>query len=526
MSMPPHDPDQTARPAPSPSPTPGPTPSPRSARGERTLALLWDRVRQQGDMPGFTRAISAILGAMRGEDEQEFNMAQTVLSDPVLTQKVLRLANSGMYAAFGRSLNTVTKAVMVLGTDTIGHLALGLKMIEELSDASPDSAVAHAEMEKAVLAGMVARQIAAGAIGRHAEEAVVCSILQSLGRMLLTFYLAERWAELQRHSGAGNEAAAAPALLGLTLEEIGRAAAARWGLPAKLIDGMRQLEPPAAGDDAALAAGDWLAGLATLSSRCADALWHDDERSAGAVEALARRYAGMLGVEPPALLGAIEQAKSEAATDLSLAPLSKPAERRAEALASERLRAASQQTLLSGVIDLREMVGTARPGEIISVALETVYQGLDFSRAVAFVRNHKEGRYGARLGLGEGVADLMPRMEFGDLYEPNVFHAALRSDRVIFIDNAQDAGFAAKLPTWWKQSLRAARSFVILPLSVHGQPNGFIYGDWNERVPPIQLSKAEFTLLNELRALITTSAELRHQPELGGQQLTRANSGA
>src|SRR5476651_2836050 len=127
--------------------------------GKNTLELLWARTRQQGDMPGFAKAISAILGAMRGEDEQEFNMTRTVLSDPVLTQKVLRLANSGMYSAFGQHVNTVSKAVLVLGTEAIGHLALGLKLIEELAASSTDSTIAHIEMEKAVLAGIVAQQI-------------------------------------------------------------------------------------------------------------------------------------------------------------------------------------------------------------------------------------------------------------------------------------------------------------------------------------------------------------------------------
>ena len=111
----------------------------RSHQGRATLDLLWERIRRRGDMPGFTKAITAILGAMRGEDEREFSMTQTVLTDPVLTQKVLRLANSGMYAAFGQRVNTVSKAVMVLGTEAIGHLALGLKLVEELTSSSAGS---------------------------------------------------------------------------------------------------------------------------------------------------------------------------------------------------------------------------------------------------------------------------------------------------------------------------------------------------------------------------------------------------
>ena len=154
---------------------------------EKTLALLWERVKQQGDLPGFAKAVTSILGAMRGEDDQGFNMTQTVLSDPALTQKVLRLANSAMYSAFGQSIGTVSKAVIVLGTETIGHLALGLKLMDELSAASPDTASACLEMEKAVLAGHVARQVATSANYKDAEEAVVCSMLHTLGRMMVVF---------------------------------------------------------------------------------------------------------------------------------------------------------------------------------------------------------------------------------------------------------------------------------------------------------------------------------------------------
>ena len=103
---------------------------------KKTLDLLWLRVRQRGDLPGFSKVVGTILGAMRGEDDREFNMTKTVLSDPALTQKVLRLANSPMYAVFGGGINTVSKAVIVLGTEAIGHLALGLKLIDGLSAVS------------------------------------------------------------------------------------------------------------------------------------------------------------------------------------------------------------------------------------------------------------------------------------------------------------------------------------------------------------------------------------------------------
>lgn len=483
-----------------------------SSQGRATLDLLWERIRRQGDMPGFTRAINAILASMRGEDEREFSMTQTVLSDPVLTQKVLRLANSGMYSAFGQRVNTVSKAVLVLGTEAIGHLALGLKLIEELSKSTPNSANAHVEMEKAVLAGMVAQQVAASAATRDPEEAVVCSILHSLGRMMVTFYMPERWSELQAQAGEGNEGAAAPALLGLSLEQIGRATAEHWGLPRNLVAGMRSVEPGERGEG--FGHEDWLAALGTMSTRCANSLWNDDAAGAEAVRELADAFAPMLGVEPERILGAVDKAKTEAAADLSLAPLANPPEKRAKVDAVQRKREAGNRILMSGVADMRDAGAEVSPGQMTSMALETMFKGLSCTRAFAFLRNRREGRYLAKMGLGDGAKALLPNLAFDDSYEADVFHAALASDRVIFIENARDPKFVSKLPGWWRGTLSEARCFVVIPLCMHGQPVGFVYGDWDDTFPSVHLSQAEFSLLNDLRALVVRTVERRAHPEL------------
>jgi len=489
----------------------------RSPKADATLALLWERIRRRGDMPGFTKAISAILASMRGEDERDFSMTQTVLSDPVLTQKVLRLANSGMYSAFGQRINTVSKAVLVLGTEAIGHLALGLKLIEELGKSTPDSLQAHIEMEKAVLAGMVAQQVAASAASRDPEEAVVCSILHSLGRMMVTFYLPEHWVLLQQQAGAGrgHEDAAAQDHLGLSLEQIGRATAEHWGLPRNLVAGMRRVEPGERPEG--FGHDDWLAALGTMSSQCAESLWNGDEGGNAEVRQLAADFADMLGVAPEHIVGAVEKAKVEAAVELSIAPLANPPEKRARNAAVTRMREAGNKILSSCVADMREVATSAAgatPGQMMSMAIETAYHGLSFTRAFGFLRSRREGKYSAKIGLGDGARALLPKLVFDDAYEPNVFFAALGSDRVIFIENAHDPKFASKLPGWWKGTLGEGHCFVIIPLCTHGEPVGFIYGDWDDRYPSVYLNQTEFALLNELRALVVQTVEKRQQMEV------------
>ena len=468
-----------------------------------TLALLWERVRMQGDMPGFAKAIGAILGAMRGEHEHSFCMTQTVLSDPVLTQKVLRLANSGMYAAFGQHISTVSKAVLVLGPEAIGHLALGLKLVEELETPGNASNNAHAEMEKALLAGMVAQQVAGNAVGRDSETALVCAMLHALGRMAVTFYLPDLWYALQDAGGPGGEDGAAPALLGLSLEDVGRATAERWGLPHTLIASMRRVEPAPRPD--AFSDADWLAALSTMSSRCADSLWNDDAAGADTLHLLAADFAPMLGVQAGSVMDAIGKARQHAIADLSVAPFARAAQQRRAAPPEPLVLprpARDNARLASGVAAMRAVAASARADQMLAMALDTLHQGLGFARTIAFQRNRRLRSYGARLGTGGGVQPLLPLLVFDEPFQPDAFHAALQHDRVVFIENARDPDFAPRLPLWWKASLSTARSFVVIPLCIEGDAAGFLYGDWSDEMYQMPLSAVQFAHLNELRALV------------------------
>jgi hypothetical protein len=158
---------------------------------------------------------------------------------------------------------------------------------------------------------------------------------------------------------------------------------------------------------------------------------------------------------------------------------------------------------------MRDAAGTLGAGQMVALALETLQQGLVFSRAFAFLHQHRDRRYVAKLGIGADARAMLPALAFDDAYTPDVFHAALTSDRVIFIENAHEPKFMSKLPQWWLANLADARCFIILPLCSQGQPVGFIYGEWSGDVPPLQLSQAEFALLNDLRSIVVRTMERR-----------------
>ena len=89
------------------------------------LDKLWARMSERGDFPMLSQALRTTVSAMSDDDLDFTSLVQVVLSDVGLTQKVLRLANSAMYIAFGGNITTVTRALMVLGMDAVGHLVVG-----------------------------------------------------------------------------------------------------------------------------------------------------------------------------------------------------------------------------------------------------------------------------------------------------------------------------------------------------------------------------------------------------------------
>lgn len=481
---------------------------------ENTLDLLWTRVRSRGDLPGFSKVVNSIIGAMRGENDSEFNMTKTVLSDPALTQRVLRLANSAMYSVFGMGINTVSKAVVVLGTESIGHLALGLKLVDGLSSTSTETPDTRGELEKAVLAGHIGRQLASSANNRDVEEAVVCSMLHTLGRMMVTFYLPESWKLIVERQAENQvqEADIARAMIGLTLEEIGQAIARQWGFPGSLVESMSDQPPAPAGEP--IDHSQWLATVSTVSSRCADVICQSEETDTDALSQIVGSYADMLGMEASQMLSAVDaalQAVEDEAVIVRPNKLADSAKSKAEPplLLGKPIDAA--RLLSRGVVDVREAAQNANTSQLVTMALETVFKGLGFSRSIAFLRSAERNQYSARRYFGEGVQDIFAKLVFPDAYQPDVFHAALANDKMIFVENAHDAAFANKLPRWWRETLFGARSFMVLPLTINRNPFGFIYCDWEMSVPPAKIEPAEVAPLNELRSLLVAAILRKRQ---------------
>lgn len=450
------------------------------------FALLWKRMSEQGDFPALSKSVHDLAETMQEEDKSITDVTGAILSDFTLTQKVIRLANSAMYAGIGGEITTITKAAVVLGFDAISHLALGVRFVDTLSASTPDSAQARSEMAKALVAGDIARNIANKANLADGEEAVVCALMHHLGRLLLVFYFPEEWGEIQKLA-AGNTLAENQAtleIIGVTLDEISQEVAKSWRLPKKISNSMTT--PLAPGGTSIPGSPEWLKTMANFAGEAA-AIMIEKGSGDESLKKLAANYGDALLVSADFITESINSAAA-AANDFTM--LEKVEEQHGKpADAKERLAA--------GVLETTRALSEGMSfGNALNLVLETMYGGMGFNRVVAFLRDGDT--FKGKIGFGSMMPEVLPRLVFPEAYAMDVFHLSLANKADVFIEDAAGSKSASSMPDWFTSSLPDVRAFVLLPLTFNGNPVGLLYGDWRQGTTGL-VEKNELLLMRSLR---------------------------
>jgi HD-like signal output (HDOD) protein len=459
------------------------------------LDKLWARMSERGDFPMLSQSLRTTMAAMKNDDLDFSALVQVVLSDFALTQKVLRLANSAMYMAFGGNITTVTRALMVLGMDAVGHLVVGLKLVDHFHHSAPHRIDAKLELNRTMLSGCVARKLTEQGDLRAGEEAVVCTLMRQVGKLLVVFYLEAEWEQIRQRASEGDidESDACAGILGVSFEELGQEAATRWRLPDTIRAGMGTFVP----DEPGPLQMQWLRAVTNYSTEVAAVLSSahvaDHAREAKIAE-LARRYSRALDSEPEELTAMTVSLAREEAGEGFMREID---ELRANADAIARASVDAEERISSGLEDLRALPSENALAPVLALASETVLAGLNFTRTVVFVRQ-ASGLYKARLGFGRDVERALPSLFFKEAFEPDVFHLAIANSVGIFIEHARDPKMMARLPFWYLNAFDDARSFVLLPVIAHQSTVALLYGDWSLSQEPRKISQAQMSALNEL----------------------------
>lgn len=112
------------------------------------------------------------------------DIAAVVGVDPNLTSRLLRLANSSFYN-FSRKIDTISRAVAVIGTAELYQLVLSVSAVKTFSGIPNDLVKMDTFWRHSVYTGLLARALAIRINVLHPERLFVAGLMHDIGSLVL-----------------------------------------------------------------------------------------------------------------------------------------------------------------------------------------------------------------------------------------------------------------------------------------------------------------------------------------------------
>lgn len=416
-------------------------------------AALVDRLmvamQESKGVPASERTVASVLSALDSSTEGSQAVVGHIMEDFALTQKVLKLANSAMYAPFGAGPASVSAALEVLGSDAVLHLVLGADLISE-QELQQD-----ANLSRTLLASELARS----AFSERAEDASIATLMVEVGRLMTGRYLPSEAAAIAVLTAQGKDPKdAVPAVLGMSYQELGAELARRWNLPEALRAVINGTGDPA------------LVDIARFSSTASGLI---QEGKADAVLELLRGL-DVAGVDK-SQLGALMYRKVQEAQAIA----------RAEPSANTE-----------AALDALQQLGHGHDGsleELCKSLLPGLAQALQASRCMVFMLT-RNGDQRLRHGHGPALESVRSQLKISAEFRPTAFHAAIQRNTDVYIADVSKLKDAS-LPDGYRALLPQVTRFIILPITT-SRVSGLLYCDWESAGT---LSPAVVEALKKLR---------------------------
>lgn len=192
------------------------------------LTKLKDSMRASRGIPALEGTANEVLKKINsGGGSHIDELAALITGDFALTQRILKLVNSPMYAPFSKGTKSVSEALRILGSRAVVHLILSALIIDE-SDVQEDE-----EMVKAMMASELTQCLG----GREgSEDATIASLLYNVGKLVTARFLPKENMRIERLVDMGYSADSAElAVLHLPIKELGAEVARWWHLPNDIV---------------------------------------------------------------------------------------------------------------------------------------------------------------------------------------------------------------------------------------------------------------------------------------------------
>lgn len=329
-------------------------------------------------------------------------MAGVLLHDAALTAKVLRIANSVYYNPSQEPIRTLSRAIVMIGFESVRQIALSVQLIDALLTKAPREQLLQL-LARSFHAAVQARNIAGYVLSKHQEEVFITALLYHIGEMAFWGCAgdqADALADAMQEPGTDIDTLARK-MLGITFRQLSLGLTKSWNLgdaasPALSITGQA---------DIALRA----VMLGVRISEAAPEGWGCE-----AMQKLVKEFSGLTGITAEdafqQILSSADEAVKVAATFgasklCSLIPNTDPEQIRAQQeLRKVRLLQPNLAILQKGFQELGQMA-TQHPdiGCVLDTLLKGLHEGAGLERVIVTVLADGQTNFRVKRVVGENT---------------------------------------------------------------------------------------------------------------------------
>jgi HD-like signal output (HDOD) protein len=452
----------------------------------------WIKQLNEKDMPVFSGTVAEVSVVVNSSDTSASDVANVVLRDASLTGRVLKAVNSFHFNPTNHTINTVSRAVMVMGFDQVRVLTLSMVLVDNLTQGYQRQKLID-EMASAFHAATQAQEFARINRVGDPEDLFVATLLSRLGKMAFWAFAGKQADDLLEKLESGMpEAEAEREVLGFELSELTRALSQEWHLGEVVNDYLhgRIDKNKAACINAGLALAD-----------AAKAGWESDEAQQ-AISELAAQF----DLEPDELEQTVlnNALKARQVTELygskAASEFIPVAETEDQGLIGDTQTDNSEvcvgEAQPSGFPEpdihyqmtvMQEISATVqeRPsiGIILEMVLEGIYRGVGTDRAMFAMLNPERTHLSCKYLLGMGADKLREQLSIDVRRAENIFHQIIQSQkpRLLPGDPTQLGGTLSRETL----SLLGKPPYMVMPAIVKNKVIGIFFADRNASGRPL-----------------------------------------
>lgn len=208
---------------------------------------MLQRLRIGPSLPSLPAVAMRVITLAQDPEIDLARVADTVSADPAIAAKVMRIANSAMYARRRQSTN-LRQALIMLGLNATLSLALSFTLVGTLRKDPPKGFDFPAYWKRAVLAGTWGKLLASEFGRRDAEEVFLAALLQDIGMLAINRISPEAYAGISPFRlDHGRVAQHEQSCLGTDHRLVGAWLLQSWNMPPALLRGVQHSHDPTAG---------------------------------------------------------------------------------------------------------------------------------------------------------------------------------------------------------------------------------------------------------------------------------------